>query len=89
MIFYKPIYFEIAMTVSMLLNAEALSRQNGQQHGYHCVTEQLTDYEIGNKLLASIADIGDSMKQQLLILVQWAKFIPVFGELTLDDQVIH
>jgi nuclear factor 4 len=27
------------------------------------------------------------MKQQLLILVEWAKYIPAFGELTLDDQV--
>ena len=27
------------------------------------------------------------MKQQLLILVDWAKYIPAFSELTLDDQV--
>ena len=27
------------------------------------------------------------MKQQLLILVEWAKYIPVFSDLTLDDQV--
>lgn len=27
------------------------------------------------------------MKQQLLILVEWAKYIPAFSELTLDDQV--
>lgn len=27
------------------------------------------------------------MKQQLLILVEWAKYIPAFTELTLDDQV--
>jgi hypothetical protein len=27
------------------------------------------------------------MKQQLLFLVEWAKYIPVFSELPLDDQV--
>ena len=27
------------------------------------------------------------MKQQLLILVEWAKYIPAFSQLTLDDQV--
>ncbi len=37
--------------------------------------------------LASISDIGDSMKQQLLILVEWAKKIPVFEKLNIDDQV--
>ncbi len=37
--------------------------------------------------MASIADIAESMRQQLLILVDWAKFIPAFGELSLDDQV--
>ena len=74
------------MSVHVLLNAEVSSRQNGS-HGYYCITEQLTDLDIASKQLASIADIGDSMKQQLLILVEWAKFIPVFSELTLDDQV--
>ena len=76
------------MSVPVLLNAEVLSRQNGS-HGYHCVTEQLTDFDISNKQLASIADIGDSMKQQLLILVEWAKFIPIFSDLSLDDQVCN
>ena len=78
----------LAMSVPVLLNAEVSSRQNGS-HGYYCITEQLTDLDIANKQLASIVDIGDSMKQQLLILVEWAKFIPVFSELTLDDQVIY
>ena len=78
----------LAMSVPVLLNAEVSSRQNGS-HGYYCITEQLTDLDIANKQLASIVDIGDSMKQQLLILVEWAKFIPVFSELTLDDQVVY
>ena len=36
---------------------------------------------------ASSNDIVESMKQQLLVLVEWAKYIPVFCELPLDDQV--
>ena len=34
-----------------------------------------------------MGDVCDSMKQQLLVLVEWAKYIPAFGELPLDDQV--
>ncbi len=49
--------------------------------------DQLSEYEVRNKQLASITNIADSMKQQLLILVEWAKYIPAFSELTLDDQV--
>lgn len=45
------------------------------------------DYDLSNKQLASINDVCDSMKQQLLILVEWAKYIPAFTELQLDDQV--
>jgi len=37
--------------------------------------------------MASIATVCESMKQQLLFLVEWAKYIPVFSELPLDDQV--
>lgn len=39
------------------------------------------------KKSATIGDICDSMRQQLLVLVEWAKYIPAFGELPLDDQV--
>lgn len=37
---------------------------------------------------ATVGDVCDSMRQQLLVLVEWAKYIPAFGELPLDDQVI-
>ena len=37
--------------------------------------------------VALIEDITESMKQQLLVLVEWAKLIPPFQELQLDDQV--
>ncbi len=43
--------------------------------------------DIGQKKVASLDDICESMKQQLLILVEWAKYIPAFCELPLDDQV--
>ena len=36
---------------------------------------------------ASYGDIVESMRQQLLVLVEWAKHIPAFCELLLDDQV--
>jgi hypothetical protein len=29
------------------------------------------------------------MKEQLLFLVEWAKYIPAFTELPLDDQVLR
>lgn len=43
--------------------------------------------DVENKQFASINDVGDSMKQQLLNLVQWAKHINAFNDLLLDDQV--
>lgn len=47
----------------------------------------VNDYDISNRQLASINDVCESMKQQLLILVEWAKYIPAFTDLQLDDQV--
>jgi hypothetical protein len=46
-----------------------------------------SDYNLSNKQIANINDVCESMKQQLLILVEWAKYIPAFTELPLDDQV--
>ncbi len=75
--------------MATLLSADAASRQS--QPGFGDVAgqkDQLSEYEISNKQLASIVDIADSMKQQLLILVEWAKFFPPFSrELCIDDQV--
>ena len=89
------------LSVKTLLNAEVFSRQvkstDAVDKRYHSHTPQsnngyevcneLTDYDISTKRLANIPDIGESMKQQLLILVEWAKHIPAFSELILDDQV--
>nr|CAI5857509.1 unnamed protein product [Callosobruchus analis] len=74
------------LSVGSLLNAEMLSRQVGaalEQMG----STPVNDYDLSNRQLASINDVCDSMKQQLLILVEWAKYIPAFTELQLDDQV--
>ena len=42
---------------------------------------------IDTKKIASVNDVCDSMRQQLIVLVEWAKYIPAFSELPLDDQV--
>jgi hypothetical protein len=52
------------------------------------MTSPESDYNLSNKQIANINDVCDSMKQQLLILVEWAKYIPAFIELPLDDQVL-
>ncbi|KAL8614836.1 hypothetical protein ACOMHN_040023 [Nucella lapillus] len=67
-----------SLSVATLLNAELLSRQMGSQ---------LNTQDIANKKVASPNDVCESMKHQLLILVEWAKYIPCFCELSLDDQV--
>ncbi|XP_052743688.1 hepatocyte nuclear factor 4-gamma isoform X2 [Bicyclus anynana] len=81
----RPSYEEPAqangLSVVSLLNAELLSRKVIDE------TNNATDAEINNRKLAKINDVCDSIKQQLLILVEWAKYIPAFTELHLDDQV--
>ncbi|XP_063227646.1 hepatocyte nuclear factor 4-gamma isoform X3 [Bacillus rossius redtenbacheri] len=73
------------LSVMSLLNAEMLARQ------VCAALEQMNlpeaDYDLSNKQIANINDVCESMKQQLLILVEWAKYIPAFTELSLDDQV--
>ncbi|KAL0820384.1 hypothetical protein ABMA28_006273 [Loxostege sticticalis] len=69
------------LSVVSLLNAELLSRKVIDE------TINISDAELSNRKLAKINDVCDSIKQQLLILVEWAKYIPAFTELHLDDQV--
>ncbi|XP_034246258.1 hepatocyte nuclear factor 4-gamma isoform X6 [Thrips palmi] len=69
-----------SLSVPSLLNAEMLSRQVG-------AALEANDCDLSNKQVANINDVCESMKQQLLFLVEWAKFIPAFTELSLDDQV--
>lgn len=70
------------LSVKFLLKAEMLSRQVTA-----ALDDVTNDHDLSNKQFASIHDVCDSMKQQLLILVEWAKSIPAFAELQLDDQV--
>jgi len=43
--------------------------------------------DVMHKKVATVRDVCDSIQQQLLILVEWAKYIPSFCQLPLDDQV--
>ncbi|XKL65368.1 hypothetical protein PGB90_008788 [Kerria lacca] len=78
----RPSYEENSSTngisVAHLLKAEEFNQ-------LHNVIEANVD--LTNKQRASINDVCDSMKQQLLYLVEWAKSIPAFMQLSLDDQV--
>ncbi|XP_028257605.1 hepatic nuclear factor 4, beta [Parambassis ranga] len=43
--------------------------------------------DINTKKTACVGNVFESMKQQLLLLVEWAKHIPEFSSLPLDDRV--
>ncbi|KAF8781819.1 Hepatocyte nuclear factor 4-beta like protein [Argiope bruennichi] len=77
----RPSYDEATnnsgISLTALLNAEMYSRQMTPSG----------DGDISSKKVANISDVCESMKQQLLILVDWAKYIPQFCDLPLDDQV--
>ncbi|EOB03525.1 Hepatocyte nuclear factor 4-beta, partial [Anas platyrhynchos] len=65
---------------SLSINAEAMAQQYASLSPVHSA-------DIAMKKVATINDVCESMKQQLLVLVEWAKYIPAFCELPLDDQV--
>eukprot|EP00069_Balaena_mysticetus_P021139 bmy_13454T0 len=67
-------------SINTLAQAEVRSRQIS-------VSSPGASTDINIKKIASIGDVCESMKQQLLVLVEWAKYIPAFCELPLDDQV--
>uniref|UniRef100_A0A3B3VY08 Hepatocyte nuclear factor 4, gamma n=1 Tax=Poecilia latipinna TaxID=48699 RepID=A0A3B3VY08_9TELE len=60
--------------ITILAQAESLSQQVRMSY-------------VSDVKSATVGDVCDSMRQQLLVLVEWAKYIPSFGELPLDDQV--
>ncbi|XP_029836973.1 hepatocyte nuclear factor 4-gamma isoform X2 [Ixodes scapularis] len=78
----RPSYDEsnhsAGLSVTNLLNAEMYSRN---------ISSPVNDFNISNKKVANISDVCESMKQQLLILVDWAKSVPSFTELSIEDQV--
>ncbi|XP_017588503.1 PREDICTED: hepatocyte nuclear factor 4-alpha isoform X1 [Corvus brachyrhynchos] len=67
-------------SINALLHAEALAQQISSP-------VPVINGDIRGKKIANISDVCESMKQQLLVLVEWAKYIPPFCELPLDDQV--
>ncbi|KAK6477164.1 hepatocyte nuclear factor 4-beta-like [Huso huso] len=68
-----------SLSLSILLQAEAMARQFS--------APPLPGADITSKKFASVTDVCESMKQQLLLLVEWAKHIPAFCKLPLDDRV--
>nr|DBA16763.1 TPA: hypothetical protein GDO54_002303 [Pyxicephalus adspersus] len=69
-----------SLSISVLTQAEAMTQQFSSLSPMH-------SGDISMKKVATINDVCESMKQQLLLLVEWAKHIPAFCELPLDDQV--
>ncbi|XP_018425857.1 PREDICTED: hepatocyte nuclear factor 4-beta-like [Nanorana parkeri] len=69
-----------SLSISILTQAEAMTHQFSPLSPAHIG-------DIAMKKVATIGDVCESMKQQLLLLVEWAKHIPAFCELPLDDQV--
>ncbi|CAN2389256.1 Hepatocyte nuclear factor [Pristimantis euphronides] len=69
-----------SLSISVLTQAEAMTQQ------LFCLSSASVG-DISMKKIATISDVCESMKQQLLLLVEWAKYIPAFCELPLDDQV--
>ena len=51
------------------------------------ISPVISGVDVLRKKLATVSDVCDSIQQQLLILVEWAKYIPSFCQLPLDDQV--
>ncbi|XP_007885199.1 hepatocyte nuclear factor 4-gamma isoform X1 [Callorhinchus milii] len=67
-------------SINTLAQAEVLSRQI-------TLSASGASTDINTKKIATISNVCESMKEQLLVLVEWAKYIPAFCELPLDDQV--
>lgn len=66
-----------SFSINVLFDAEIRTRQIG--------LAQVT--ETKPQRIATANEIADSMKQQLLLLVEWAKSIPFFCELPTDDKI--
>ncbi|XP_064797286.1 hepatocyte nuclear factor 4-gamma-like isoform X1 [Oncorhynchus masou masou] len=68
------------LPIAVLAQAESLSQHIN-------VSSPRGAVDVSEQKSAGVGDVCDSMRQQLLVLVEWAKYIPAFGELPLDDQV--
>lgn len=85
--YYQPTEF----TLIKELNRNKQKRERGVQITVSLLWLQFSpageDVSVQSKKVAGVSDVCASMKQQLLVLVEWAKYIPAFCDLTLDDQV--
>ncbi|XP_047435791.1 hepatic nuclear factor 4, beta [Mugil cephalus] len=68
------------LCISVLLRAEASVQQ------FPALLSPASP-DINTKKTARVGDVFESMKQQLLLLVEWAKHIPEFCSLPIDDRV--
>ncbi|XP_044216653.1 hepatic nuclear factor 4, beta [Thunnus albacares] len=68
------------LSINVLLQAEASVHQ-------FPVVVLPRSLDISTKKTACVEDVFESMKQQLLLLVEWAKHIPEFCSLPIDDRV--
>uniref|UniRef100_A0A3Q0QTU0 Hepatic nuclear factor 4, beta n=1 Tax=Amphilophus citrinellus TaxID=61819 RepID=A0A3Q0QTU0_AMPCI len=66
------------LSISVLLQAEASVQQ---------FPALFRSHDIAAKKTAGVGEVFESMKQQLLLLVEWAKHIPEFCSLPVDDRV--
>lgn len=57
--------------------------QSNKFNAHTCSSEA----DIASKQTASVDDVCESTKEQLVVLVEWAKCIPSFLELNIEDQV--
>ncbi|XP_029354322.1 hepatic nuclear factor 4, beta [Echeneis naucrates] len=70
-----------SLSISVLLQAEASVQQ------FPVLASPESHVVITNKRTAGMRDVFQSMKQQLLLLVEWAKHIPEFCNLPIRDKV--
>lgn len=66
------------LTIEVLMQAEAFTHQHPSLNPMR---------NINSKKIAGVGDVCESMKEQLLLLVEWAKRIPEFCKLSVDDRV--
>ncbi|BFZ19193.1 hypothetical protein BsWGS_22232 [Bradybaena similaris] len=79
---YEDVSPTNSLSVGTLLQAETASRLQIDSLGAAGVSARAR-----GRRSATLEDVVESMRQQLLLLVDWAKRIPCFTELPLEDQV--
>ncbi|VDK80167.1 unnamed protein product [Cylicostephanus goldi] len=63
------------------------TEQQMMQASYDC--GKVKTWRIEDDRRATLDDVGKSIHQQLVLLVEWAKSLPQFTSLSMDDQVPH